>query len=264
MPWSDLTESEKMKIEIAALTEENLIEAPEWESHPYSCKYCLYWEHPELLIDPAKESKPEMFQRKLEWLRRVWAEFGECGKLIYLDGKVVGYAQYAPAEFLPNSKSYPAGPVSEDSVLIACLFIPAKEHRGRGWGALFLKNILDGLQTRGVGAVETFARKGDPSNPSGPLELYLKHGFRVHRDDKEFPLLRLELQKPQYARAKIARSFAGRPQWMQRASAGRSAWSKEMQRFVAFVSSWIALSQAGSPHQGARAKPSSTAALNSS
>jgi hypothetical protein len=46
---------------------------------------------------------------------------------------------------------------------------------------------------RGFEAVETFARKNNPNNPSGPVEFYLKNGFRVLRDDPEFPLMKLEL-----------------------------------------------------------------------
>ncbi|MCR4404554.1 MAG: GNAT family N-acetyltransferase [Candidatus Acetothermia bacterium] len=184
-----------MKAELLDLTEENLIEAPEWASRPYSCKWCLYWEEPELLLDPAEGKKGEMFQRKLAWLRLVRAEFGPCGKLLYLDGKAIGYAEYAPARFLPNSRNYPAGPVSEDAALIACLFIPAREHRGRGLGSLLLKGILDELRSRGLKAVEAFARRGSPENPVGPVKFYLKHGFHIRRDDEEFPLMRLELEE---------------------------------------------------------------------
>jgi hypothetical protein len=46
---------------------------------------------------------------------------------------------------------------------------------------------------RGIRAVETFARKGQEDNPSGPVEFYLRNGFRVFRDDPEYPLMRLEL-----------------------------------------------------------------------
>jgi len=182
-----------MKVVIKTLTEENLVEAPEWGSHPFSCKYCIYWEHPELCLDPATEKKEEVFQKKLAWLRHVRAEFGACGRLLYLEDKPVGYAQYAPPRFLPNAASYPAGPASEDAVLISCLFMPAKEHRGRGLGSLLLRDILEELRGRGIKAVETFARKGSPENPTGPLEFYLKRGFRIHRDDEEFPLVRLTL-----------------------------------------------------------------------
>lgn len=182
-----------MQLEILELTEENLFEAPEWGTHPYSCKYCLYWEYPELLVDPAMERKEEVFARKLAWLRQVQAKFGGCGKLLYLGGRAVGYTQYAPGEFLPNTKSYPAGPVSPNAVFIACLFIPGKEHRGHGLGSTLLQRVLEDLCKRGIKAVETFGRKGSPENPSGPVEFYLKHGFRVLRDDGEFPLLRLDL-----------------------------------------------------------------------
>lgn len=182
-----------IKLEVFELTEENLFEAPQWGTHPYSCKYCLYWEHPELLIDPAMERKEEVFARKLAWLQRVRAEFGVCGKLLYLAGCAAGYAQFAPAEFLPNAKSYPAGPVSPDAVLVACLFIPAREHWGKGLGRLLLGSILYELRPRGAKTVETFSRRGSPDTPSDPLELYLEQGFHVLRDDVEFPLVRLEL-----------------------------------------------------------------------
>lgn len=177
------------------LIEGNLGDTPEWGAHPWSCKYCLYWEHPELLVEPEKEDKANMLARKLAWLRRAREEFGECGRILYVRGHAVGYAQYAPPSLLPNAARYPAGPVSSGAVFLSCLFIPAKEYRGRGWGGILLQSILEGLRARGVDAVETFARRGSAENPSGPVEFYLAHGFRVHRDDPQFPLLRLILRQ---------------------------------------------------------------------
>lgn len=43
-------------IEIVDLTEQNLVAAPEWPSHPFSCKFCLYWEFPEECTDPTREA----------------------------------------------------------------------------------------------------------------------------------------------------------------------------------------------------------------
>jgi len=54
-----------MNTKILGLTEENLAEAPEWEAHPRSCKYCLYWEHPELCLDPAAGVREERFAKNL-------------------------------------------------------------------------------------------------------------------------------------------------------------------------------------------------------
>jgi ribosomal protein S18 acetylase RimI-like enzyme len=94
---------------------------------------------------------------------------------------------------LPLSAKYSSGPPSEDAVLISCLFIAQKEYRGRGLGSLLLQSIIKDLKARELKALETFARKNNPSNPSGPMKFYLKNGFRVFRDDPEFPLMRLEL-----------------------------------------------------------------------
>ncbi len=180
-------------IEIAPLTEENLARAPEWEVYPWSCRYCLYGEHPEL-VDPSMEDRAGSFERKLAWLRRVRTEFGDCGRLLYAGEQAVGYAPYAPPTFLPTAGSYPAWPVREDAALLACLFFPDPRHRGHGLGSLLLHDVLGELRARGTPAVETFARKGSADNPSGPTEFYLRRGFRGLRDDPAFPLLRLDLR----------------------------------------------------------------------
>ncbi|MDH7564717.1 MAG: hypothetical protein QHH24_07600 [Candidatus Bathyarchaeota archaeon] len=44
---------------------------------------------------------------------------------------------------------------------------------------------------RGFKALETFARKSSAENPSGPLSLYLKYGFRVVVEEDDFPLVRM-------------------------------------------------------------------------
>lgn len=95
--------------------------------------------------------------------------------------------------FFPSSKNYPSGPPDDDAILIACLYIFRKEARGLGIGQILLENIIFELKNRNFKAVETFARKGYVENPSGPIELYIKNGFRINKDDKEFPLMRLEL-----------------------------------------------------------------------
>ena len=42
---------------------------------------------------------------------------------------------------------------------------------------------------KGLEAMETFARKGSDSNPSGSLELYLMHNFGIENGIDDFPLL---------------------------------------------------------------------------
>jgi len=181
-----------LKIEILPLQEENMKDCPEWRNHPYSCKYCLYWQFPELTLNLTRE-KEKAFQEKLKWLQGVQDTFGNCGKLLYLDGKCVGFAQYAPPRFLPQVKDYSARPVSKDCVFISCLFIPERENQGKGLGKMILQSILEDLKERDFKAVETFPRRGSSENPSGPVEFYRIQGFKIIKDDPEFPLLRWEL-----------------------------------------------------------------------
>jgi len=186
-------EDAHMSCGIVDLTKETLSDAPEWASHPFSCKYCIYWEFPEECIDPAKEERSDILRRKLGWLQRVNSEWGNCGKIVYLDGQSIGYAQYAPATYLPRSADYDPGPPSDDAVLISCLFIPHKQFRRLGIGSQLLRSIIDELKQRQKKAIETFAGKGSPDSPSGPVEFYLRNGFRIQKEDSEFPLMRLDL-----------------------------------------------------------------------
>jgi len=174
-----------MEIKIVNLTEENLKDAPEWQKPPFSCKYCLWWESPHECMDLDKE---KLLQKKLKWLKDTNKLFGNCGKILYVEGKAVGYAQYASPKFLPRSTEYQAGPPSKDAVLISCLFIPNKEFRGLGLGTQLLQSILDDLRSRRIKACETFARKGNSNNPSGPMGFYLKMGLEYIRTIKSSPL----------------------------------------------------------------------------
>ncbi|MCX7785985.1 MAG: hypothetical protein N2201_07200 [candidate division WOR-3 bacterium] len=79
-----------------------------------------------------------MLKKKLNWLNNTMRVFGNCGMIVYINRKSVGYAQYAPSAHLPKSSDYPSGPPSADAVLISCIFIPQKEFRGIGIGSILL------------------------------------------------------------------------------------------------------------------------------
>jgi GNAT superfamily N-acetyltransferase len=106
----------------------------------------------------------------------------------------VGYAQYAPAKFLPRTQQYRSGPLSKDAVFLACLYIPKRELRERGIGKYMLNQVLVDLKSRGYKALEAFARTDSENAPVSPLGFYLKHGFTVKRKKDEFPLVRKELK----------------------------------------------------------------------
>ena len=134
-----------------------------------------------------------MEREKREWLKKVIGEFGDCGFVAYFSGVPIGFIQYAPANFFLRIKEYACGPPSEDAVFLACLYIANKEARGKGLGTTMFKELLAELRRRKFKAVEAFAGKKSENNPSGPLRLYLKHNFKIKKDNNDFPLVRSEL-----------------------------------------------------------------------
>lgn len=174
-----------MKVVIRDITEESMSDIPE------PCRGCLYWEFPGV----SKEDETELIKR--EWFKETLETFGTCGKILYADGQAVGYAQYGPSQRFPNVQCYRSGPVGsveEGVVLLTCHFISDKAFRGLGLGRRLLEAVIRELRGRGFKALETFARRGATNNPSGPVEFYLRMGFRVKDEtDPEFPLMRLDL-----------------------------------------------------------------------
>lgn len=179
-----------MRTVVRGITRENLDYIPE------PCRSCLYWEFPED-SEKAKLLKSELARKKKAWFLQTLREFGNCGKLVYYDNNVVGYAQYAPITCFPNIESYESklvGRLEDGTVFLSCLYITEKALRGRGMGIKLLESIILDLKKRGFEAIETFARRGSSNNPSGPIELYLKKGFQTKDEtDPEFLLVRLEL-----------------------------------------------------------------------
>jgi len=182
-----------IKVNIEDIKESNLKDIPE------PCRGCVYWEFPEDFEKGGKDPnrKWEFETRKREWFEETLKEFGTCGKIVYQNGKPIAYAQYAPSARLPNINKYESklvGKLEEGVVFLSCLFITDETVRSRGMGKLLLQNIVEDLRRRGFKAVETFARRSETNNPSGPMAFYIRNGFHVKdKTNPEFPLMRLYL-----------------------------------------------------------------------
>lgn len=166
---------------------------------PDSCRGCVYWEFPADFekgkSDPQQKAALEI--KKLEWFEKTLEEFGSCGKIVYRDGETVAYAQYAPSARLPNINAYESkmvGKLEEGVVFLSCLYVVDETLRREGIGKLLLQNIVEDLRRRGFKALETFARRSQADNPSGPMDFYVKNGFHIKdKANPDFPLMRLFL-----------------------------------------------------------------------
>ena len=172
-------------VEIADLDEERLLELPS------PCRGCVYWEAPDAFEKGPNEAV------KRDWIRKTREQFGNCGKILYLDGQAAGYALYGPSNRFPAIPTYgsiPVGELRDGAVFLACLVILDSNSSGKGLGKRLLQEVISDLRRRGFAAVETLARAEDANNPSGPRRFYEANGFRTKSvQNPEFPLMRLDL-----------------------------------------------------------------------
>lgn len=158
---------------------------------PAECAGCAFWESQERLprhcgavCDPSVVNG---------WAEFVQAQWGDCGRVAFDDGEVIGFVKYAPPGFLPQAGFFPAALPSDDAIFITCLHV-VEEARHLGLGKLLLHAALRDLYLRGERAVEAYAHAAPVADlPVMSIEFLLQQGFTVKRPHHEYPLLRLQL-----------------------------------------------------------------------
>jgi hypothetical protein len=157
---------------------------------PLACHECIWWQTPEgRSLDKRK------------WIERAETEWGPWGTVYYdADGRVLGSMQYGPAELFPRAAELPAGPPSEDAVLVTCAYLV---EQSSPWvmQSLFLAAIGD-ARDRGAKALETFSyryREGESQyerfqvhKTIFPADFLADFGFRAIRSAGFVELARLE------------------------------------------------------------------------
>jgi len=145
-----------MPPKVAGLTGATLVTAPS------VCQSCVWWQ--------SRADKPV---EKDRWRERAEADWGAWGTIYYDDdGRVLGSMQYGPSALFPRSAELPAGPASEDAVLVTCAYLVDPS---TPWvmQSLFLAALGDARQ-RHAQALETFAYR----YPEGESTY---ERFHVHR-----------------------------------------------------------------------------------
>jgi hypothetical protein len=170
---------------VAGLTGVTLQDAPS------VCHECIWW-----------QSRSGRSVDKRKWIEKAESEWGAWGTVYYdVDGHVLGSMQYGPAELFPRAAELPAGPASEDAVLVTCAYLV---ETSSPWvmQSLFLAAIGD-ARDRGAKALETFAyryREGESQyerfqvhKTIFPSDFLADFGFQTLRRAGNVELARLEL-----------------------------------------------------------------------
>lgn len=129
-------------------------------------------------------------------------EWGEWGSVYYDDdGRVLGSMQYGPAVLFPRAADLPAGPPSDDAVLVTCSYLVASEAE---WVAQSLMLAAIGeARDRGAVGLEAFAYRYAEDESSHqrfqvhrtvfPHDFLTDFGFETLRTRGRIELCRLEL-----------------------------------------------------------------------
>lgn len=151
------------------------------ETAPSVCRACVWW-----------QSRGNKEASKPRWMERAEDEFGEWGTM-YLDddGRVLGSMQYGPAHLFPRAHDLPAGPPSDDAILVSCSYLVGD---GTVWveKSLLLAAIGE-ARDRGARALEAFAYRYRPGERTA--ERFLVHRTVFPRDFlEEFGFVTLRTQ----------------------------------------------------------------------
>jgi hypothetical protein len=175
-----------MSIRITGLTGATL------EHAPSVCHECVWWQSRVGGREPDKR----------RWIEKAESEHGAWGTLYRDDdGRTLGSMQYGPARLFPRAAEMPAGPPSEDAVIVTCAYLV---DRTSPWvlQSLFLAAIGDARE-KGAAALEAFAYRY-PEGESDyerflvhrtvfPYDFLADFGFRALRSSGRVELARLEL-----------------------------------------------------------------------
>jgi len=161
------------------------------ETAPTVCHECVWW-----------QTRSGRNIDKRRWIRGTEEEWGAWGSVYYDDdGRLLGSMQYGPAGLFPRAYELPAGPPSDDAVLVTCAYLTDSS---KPWvmQSLFLTAIGEARE-RGGHALEAFAYRYSESATAFerfnlhktifPRDFLSDFGFTTVRAHGRVELARLEL-----------------------------------------------------------------------
>jgi hypothetical protein len=161
------------------------------ETAPTVCHECIWW-----------QTRNGRSTDKRKWIRDAEDDWGAWGAVYHDDdGRLLGSMQYGPTELFPRARELPAGPASDDAVLVTCAYLTDPT---RPWvmQSLFLTAIGDSRE-RGARALEAFAYRYPEGETTFerfhvhktifPAQFLADFGFLPVRAKGRVELARLEL-----------------------------------------------------------------------
>jgi GNAT superfamily N-acetyltransferase len=165
---------------LVSITLDNVAELPD------PCRSCAFWEAGTRLPEPGLKD---------DWVSAVLLEWGSCGRLLYVDGNVAGFALYAPPACVAMTSPVGGSTVSDDAVLLMTARI-LPEYAAAGLGRVLIQSVVKDLMSRrGVRAIEAFADAQNHEHTCViPAKFLTAVGFKTVHPHPRYPRLRLDLR----------------------------------------------------------------------
>lgn len=117
-----------------------------------------------------KDIKQEGYRRKINWLKKRFAEGMKFKVLHSAERRAVGAIEYIPGKYAWRAVD------AHGYMVIHCLFIMLKKYKEKGYGTLLVKECLKDAKRAKMHGVAVVTRKG---TWMAGKELFLKNGFEV-------------------------------------------------------------------------------------
>ena len=153
---------------------------------PAPCRACVFWERGERRPDASG---------KEDWLSSVLLDWGSCGRLLYVDGQLAGFALYAPPEYAAGASRLVTSAISPDAVLLMTVKV-LPQYGSAGLGRVLIQSVVkDLMRRRGVKAIEAFGDLHPEEHGCvAPVEFLTAVGFKTVHQHPRYPRLRLDLR----------------------------------------------------------------------
>lgn len=165
---------------VVSLTRDNVADLPQ------PCVGCTLWEIGGHDHGPVAKG---------EWVSAVLLDWGSCGRVIYVDNEIAGFAIYAPPEYVEGAHAIVSASVSADAVMLMTARI-LPEFQGGGLGRVLIQSVVKDLMgRRGVRGIEAFGdAQGHENGCVLPVGFLTAVGFKTVQPHPRYPRLRLDLR----------------------------------------------------------------------
>jgi GNAT superfamily N-acetyltransferase len=158
---------------------------------PRPCRGCVFWEYAPADRALTLGAHDADFEKEA-WASEISLMHGSSGRVVYVDGRVAGYALCGPQESFHGADVFPLR-ISRDALFLAVIRV-LPEFAGHGVGKALVHAVLKEAKSRGKKALEAYGDRAWQHEacimPAAFLEAV---GFRVKREHPRFPLYRIDI-----------------------------------------------------------------------